>query len=310
MTTIEDRPVTGAATGAVAGAAVPAGQVVDLPAPVVGSLSPSRAADFMNCPLLYKLRVIDRLPEPPSPAAARGTMVHAVLERLFDLPAAERTLAAAADLLDPAWDRLVAEEPALADLVAADDPAARAAWLADARELLAGYFTLEDPRRLEPAQREHRVEVVIDGGLVLRGYVDRLDEAPTGELRVVDYKTGRAPGESFEAKALFQMKFYALVLWRTRGRVPRELRLIYLGDRDMLRYSPTEDELVALERKLRALWAAIERATATGDWRARPGKLCDWCAHRHVNCTAFPVDEEQRAAYEAWRARLAPAEDG
>ena len=43
------------------------------------ALSPSRAADFMVCPLLYRFRVIDRLPSPPSHAAARGTLVHAVL---------------------------------------------------------------------------------------------------------------------------------------------------------------------------------------------------------------------------------------
>src|SRR5207244_9756631 len=59
------------------------------------SLSPSRAADFMSCPLLYRFRVIDRLPEAPSAAAARGTLVHAVLERLFDEPAPGRTPAAA-----------------------------------------------------------------------------------------------------------------------------------------------------------------------------------------------------------------------
>src|ERR1700723_4413401 len=59
------------------------------------SLSPSRAGDFMTCPLLYRFRVIDRLPEPPSPAAARGTLVHAVLEHLFNRPAPERTPAPA-----------------------------------------------------------------------------------------------------------------------------------------------------------------------------------------------------------------------
>ena len=59
------------------------------------ALSPSRAADFMSCPLLYRFRVVDRLPQAPRSAAARGTVVHAVLERLFDLPAVERTLAAA-----------------------------------------------------------------------------------------------------------------------------------------------------------------------------------------------------------------------
>ena len=52
------------------------------------------------------------------------------------------------------------------------------------------------------------------------GFVDRIDVAPTGEVRVVDYKTGKAPREFTESKALFQMKFYALVLLRTRGIVP------------------------------------------------------------------------------------------
>ncbi|MFE3491290.1 PD-(D/E)XK nuclease family protein, partial [Streptomyces griseus] len=39
------------------------------------SLSPSRASDFMQCPLLYRFRVIDKLPEKPSEAATRGTLV-------------------------------------------------------------------------------------------------------------------------------------------------------------------------------------------------------------------------------------------
>src|ERR1700746_3512331 len=78
------------------------------------SLSPSRSGDFLTCPLLYRFRVIDRLPEPPSPAAARGTLVHAVLEHLFDRPAAERTPQLARSLAGPEWDRLVAESPELA----------------------------------------------------------------------------------------------------------------------------------------------------------------------------------------------------
>src|SRR5439155_25536095 len=59
--------------------------------PALPSLSPSRAADFKTCPLLYRFRTIDRLPERPSIDQARGTLVHAVLERLFDLPPGERT---------------------------------------------------------------------------------------------------------------------------------------------------------------------------------------------------------------------------
>jgi len=255
-----------------------------LPAPVLGSLSPSRASDFMTCPLLYRFRVIDRIPEAPSAAATRGTVVHSVLERLYDLPAVGRTPEAALDLLGPEWLRLLEEEPELAGLF--DDDKERDDWLASARDLLRGYFELEDPTRLEPAERELRVETTLESGLVLRGYVDRLDIASSGDLRIVDYKTGRAPGEGFEAKAMFQMRFYALALWRLRGRVPRLLQLIYLGSGEILRYEPDVADLLATERKLVALWEAVRRATETGDWRPRRSRLCDWCDHKS-RCPEF-----------------------
>ena len=248
------------------------------------SLSPSRASDFMTCPLLYRFRVIDRLPERPSPAATRGTMVHAVLERLFDLPAVERVPARAHTMIAPEWERLLEAEPELAALF--DDDQGRDEWLTSAAGLLDSYFALEDPTLLEPAERELFVECDLDSGLRLRGYVDRLDEAPDGALRVVDYKTGRAPREGFEAKAMFQMRFYALVLWRLRGEVPRLLQLLYLGSGEVLRYEPDEADLRATERKVLALWDAIALATERGDWRPSPSKLCDWCDHQAL-CPAF-----------------------
>ncbi len=257
---------------------------VDLAPPVLGSLSPSRAGDFMTCPLLFRFRTIDRLPSVPSPAATRGTVVHSVLERLYDLPAVERTVEAAAGLLRPEWERLLADEPEVGGLFA--DEAELTAWLASARQLLDGYFSLEDPTRLEPAERERLVEVVLPGGPRLRGIVDRIDRTPSGDMRIVDYKTGRAPGELFEAKALFQMRFYALMLRRTTGVVPRLLQLMYLGDREVLRYSPDEADLVATERKLLALWAAIDQATQRREFLPRPSRLCDWCDHQAL-CPSF-----------------------
>lgn len=272
--------------------ALPIAPAVPRPAgPEVGvrpaSLSPSRAADFMSCPLLYRFRVIDRLPEPPSAAATRGTVVHAVLERLFDLAPAERTPVRAAALVDGEWERLLEAEPDLAALFAGDeDGSGLQEWLESARALLADYFRLEDPARLEPRERELYVETTLESGLVLRGYVDRLDVAPDGQMRVVDYKTGKAPREAFEQKAMFQMRFYALVLWRLHGRVPRVLQLLYLGSGEVLRYEPDEADLLATERKVGALWTAIRRARDTGDWRPSPGRLCDWCNHRAL-CPAW-----------------------
>jgi putative RecB family exonuclease len=319
-------------------------------APTGPSLSPSRAADFKTCPLLFRFRTIDKLPEQPSADQARGTLVHAVLERLFDLPAADRTPEAAAALVEPEWARLVEQEPALADLftddtapppplpatppvpaappspaalpfsaptaslpdscltppillaqpVLSDPPPAQpvldgmpsdetarlAAFLGSTRPLLDGYFAVEDPRRLEPAERESLVSTLVDDELLIRGYIDRLDVSPAGDLRVVDYKTGGAPREAFEGRALFQLKFYALVLWRTRGVVPRVLRLLYLKDAEICDYSPDAEELERFERTLLALSEAIERAKRERDFRPKPSRLCDWCSHQAL-CPAF-----------------------
>lgn len=253
---------------------------------VRASLSPSRAADFKTCPLLYRFRSIDRLPERPTVEQARGTLVHAVLERLFDLPAPARTPESAGDLVAPQWDRLVTEEPELAELFADGDAAGVQEFLHSAAALLEGYFAVEDPRRLEPAEREALISAVVDDELLIRGYLDRLDVAPDGALRVVDYKTGGAPREAFEARALFQLKFYALVLWRTRGVVPRVLRLLYLKDAEVCDYAPDAEELVRFERTVVALWRAIEQATARQDFRPRPSRLCDWCSHQS-RCPSF-----------------------
>ena len=256
-----------------------------LPTRPLLSLSPSRALDFQSCPLLYRFRVLDRLPEPPSPSAVRGTLVHAVLEALYDLPAPRRTLDEAISLVAPQWQRLAAERPEVIGMLGelGDDPTA---WLRAAGDLVEAYFGMEDPQRLEPAARELRVEVELASGLVLRGFVDRLDRASSGALRVVDYKTGRPPGVGYEARAMFQMRFYALVLWRMHGVVPTQLQLMYLATGVVLRYEPDEADLVAMERKIEALFAAIQRATTTGDWRARPSATCSWCAHQAL-CPAW-----------------------
>ncbi|MGD9958831.1 RecB family exonuclease [Nocardioides sp.] len=252
---------------------------------VLGALSPSRAGDFLTCPLLYRFRTVDRLPEPFSPAAVRGTVVHKVLEDLFDLPAHDRTPERARDLLVPTWDQLLEGEPALVEMFGGEGPEV-ASWLTSCRAVLDRYFTLEDPRRLEPAEREVYVETLLESKLLLRGFVDRVDVAPNGMIRVVDYKTGRSPGELFEASALFQMKFYALVIWRTRGVIPAMLQLIYLGNGEMLRYEPDEQDLLATERKLEAIWLAIRSAQDSGDWRPRRSGLCAWCAHQAI-CPEF-----------------------
>lgn len=250
------------------------------------ALSPSRATDFKQCPLLYRFRAIDRLPEATSAAQVRGSVVHAALEQLYGLPAGLRSPDTARSLVQRAWDQMVAAEPELAGEL---DPGQPTQLLEDARALVSGYYRLEDPTRFDPQCCEQRVEVELADGTLLRGYIDRIDVAATGELRVVDYKTGKAPPAAralAEFKAMFQMKFYAVALFRSRGVPPTRLRLIYLADGQLLDYSPDRDELLRFEKTLMAIWRAIQSAGETGDFRPNPSRLCDWCPHQQ-RCPAF-----------------------
>lgn len=231
------------------------------------ALSPSRAADFTRCPLLYRFKAVDRLTAPPTRAQARGTVVHAALEALFALDGPARTPTAAQALLPDALARVLAATPDLG--VDTDD----AAFLAEAAALLGTYFTVEDPTAVTADGCELRVETTLD-----------VDAA--GAVHVVDYKTGRAPSLRGERAALFQLKFYALILWRQRGIVPASLRLLYLGDGQVLHYRPDPDELDRFARIVRAMWATIRQLRSSGDFRPRPGPGCRWCDHRAL-CPAF-----------------------
>jgi RecB family exonuclease len=85
------------------------------------------------------------------------------------------------------------------------------------------------------------------------------------------------------------MKFYALVLWRTRGVVASQLKLHLPRRRRRAHLRARRGELLRFERTLLAIWAAIERAVATGDFRpnrtpavrlVRPPALCPSSAAR------------------------------
>ena len=107
------------------------------------TLTPSKVSAFTNCPLAFRFSLIERRPEPPSPHAVKGTLVHAALEGLFwRHPAGARTPAAAAAELDRAWAELQDDE----EYVQLElDRAEAESFLADAHVLVANYFRLEDP---------------------------------------------------------------------------------------------------------------------------------------------------------------------
>ncbi|MGI9084891.1 MAG: RecB family exonuclease [Aeromicrobium sp.] len=174
------------------------------------------------------------------------------------------------------------KHPDLAELFTSEQADEEAAWLGSDVDLFDSYVALEDPLWVEPDARELRLELTLASGLTLGGVVDRLDIAPDGRIRVFDDKTGRAPHPHFEARALFQLRFHALVIWRTRGVVPALLQLLYFADRTVLEYAPTEHKLLSAERRIAALWEAIAASLEHRDFQPRRSAMCQWCSHGDI----------------------------
>ncbi|HKE72640.1 MAG TPA: PD-(D/E)XK nuclease family protein [Acidimicrobiales bacterium] len=253
----------------------------DLP----GSLSPSKVSSFTDCALAFRFSVIDRLPEPPTAAATKGSLVHAALERLHLRPPAERTVETALVCLDEATAALRDHREYAGLELSADD---EAAFLADAADLVRNYFRLEDPTTVRAIGLELGVEADLDG-IRLRGIIDRLELDDDGELVVTDYKTGAAPSTQHERKRLAGVHIYSLLCEKLLGRRPRTVQLLYLRSPLAITTHPTEQSTRGTRRTLAAVWQAVERACEREDFRPQTSRLCDYCSFK-AYCPAWGGD--------------------
>jgi putative RecB family exonuclease len=253
--------------------------------PVPPSLSPSKVSSFTDCALAFRFSAIDRLPEPPTAAATKGTLVHAALERLHLLAPADRTPDAALTCLDQAAVDL-RDDPEYVGLELTDEQAAT--FHAEAADLVRNYFRLEDPSTVQAIGLELKVEAEVDG-IRLRGIIDRLELDADGELVVTDYKSGAAPSTQYERKRLSGVHIYSLLCEQLLGRRPRTVQLLYLKAPLAIITHPTDRSTRGTRRTLGAVWQAVERACEREDFRPRPSHLCNYCSFQ-AYCPSFGGD--------------------
>jgi putative RecB family exonuclease len=261
------------------------------------SLSPSRISDFQQCPQLYKFRAIDKLPERPGIDAVRGSIVHLILEDLYKVEKSQRSFEWATSDIFKYVENLLKEEPNIYCAIDSNidfpivgeiehDKEKIESLISEVKFLLANYFQLEDPSKIEPDSTEELIEHILTDEIHLKGYVDRIDVSPQGWIRINDYKTGKSPKQNFESKVLFQLKFYALVIYKKTGSLAKQLRLMYLKDSNILSYEPTLADLEITEQKIYSIAKQINLSLTENVFNPTTSKLCDYCYFKKI-CPAF-----------------------
>ena len=240
------------------------------------SLSPSRVESFLSCPLAFRFASIERLPDPPTVATTKGSLVHRALELLFLERPSDRT----ADALDRCVGVAIDEYRQHDDFVLLGlDDAAATEFFDEARQIAANYLSMEDPTSVRDIGLELRLEAPV-GDLTLRGIIDRLDLNDDGELVVVDYKTGRAPRAGWERKSMSGIHFYAFLCESVLGRRPAEIRLMYLKTGEVISTTPSAQSTQFMTTRTNAVWKAVATACERDDFRPKRSTLCNFCAYQ------------------------------
>lgn len=253
--------------------------------PVPNSLSPSRVESFTKCPLAFRFASIEKLPEPPSIHATKGSFVHRVLELLYTNAPADRLESAAR----VAFDRTAAEYAVDPDLTMLHlDEEAMEKFLEDSWSLVQAYFRMEDPTHVNDIGLELRLEAQV-GDLALRGIIDRLDLDEHGELIVNDYKTGRAPSQHWEQQSMGGVHFYSFLCESVLGRRPAAIKLLYLRTGEVITAMPSEQSVRFITTRTTAVWKAVERACVSGNFLPRQSSLCSSCSFQQW-CPQFGGD--------------------
>jgi putative RecB family exonuclease len=259
--------------------------------PMPRSLSPSSMSTFTSCPLAFRFSYIERLPEPPSTPASKGTLVHLALQHLMWRPPADRTMENALADLERAAAELAAD-PEFSELELSEEE--WAAFNADAEVLLRRYFEMEDPREITVLGVELRVTAETADGVVIRGIIDRLELDADGELVITDYKTGREPGEGWEQQSMAGIHIYSLLCERMFGRRPKSIQLLYLSKPERIETRPSDQSVRGVEVKSGAVMKAVRTACARSDFRPRTSALCNYCSFKEF-CPAYGGDPAQAA---------------
>jgi RecB family exonuclease len=266
------------------------------------SCTPTRLSTWLDCPRRYRMTYLDRPAPPKGPPWAHnslGASVHNALAGWWRLPRAHRTAESAGDLLESGWltDGFVSEVQSLEHR-------------RRCRAMVEGYVAGLNPAE-EPAGVERTVATRTDL-IAVSGRIDRLDDrraggSQSGELVVVDYKTGRHVLTGDDARTSLALALYALAAARVMRRPCRRVELHHLPTGNVLAWEHTPESLSRQLGRAEAIAEECARAdeqykkTAAGGpvaddtFRPRPGPGCGWCDYR-AHCPEGIAAGERRAS--------------
>jgi putative RecB family exonuclease len=238
-------------------------------------ISYSSLEAYKNCPLKYKFKHIDRVPEPKSKEAQFGTLIHSVLNYVHTPTLVPPTLDAAINYFVKGWKPEVYE----------DEFEERAAFT-QGIQMIQKYYEQNDIVSVNIVDLESRFAIEIgneeSGKHVVSGIIDRIDKTKDG-YEIIDYKTARKMPSQDKVDNDIQLSIYLRAFLE---RYPKEkehldtitVSLYYVKHGVKLSSKRTLADLEKLEARFLDVIRAIENA----EFEPILSPLCDWCGYKKI----------------------------
>lgn len=255
------------------------------------SFSYSKMGMYKECPQKYKFRYVHMIPELPKYYFAFGSILHSVMEFVYD-PARQffPTLAEALAYFDNEWNKTTWEQKGYASVDK------ELAGYAEGRRQIEAYYAKNAATFTHPLSVEMRSTLEIDG-LSLISILDRMDYLGNGQVKILDYKTGktvqREPDQLYMYQKVVETSPLIKTLVQQKDPSVKEVKVGQLA----FYHLPSLTEMTferAPDKEIFEFWQkvlAVADHIRAGHFAPTPGETqCRWCDYRNI-CPVFTGKE-------------------
>lgn len=240
--------------------------------------SHSSLKTYLNCPLQFKFKYYDGLPDKTSIEAFLGSAVHKALEVFYKIYQKHNIILPLKKLLNyykkywlTNWD--------LTDIHKVRKDISNKEYFLIGVECIKFYYQNHfKPNEEKTIAIEKEINITINN-IKFKGFIDRLTIKKDGSIEIHDYKTGRYVPSIKEQQKDMQLALYQLAINHVYPKKKIKLIWYYLQKKKIIKIEKTEEELKELQRKLIKTVRQIEK---TEDFEPKQSHLCNWCAYKSL----------------------------
>ncbi|MCX6781342.1 MAG: ATP-dependent DNA helicase [Candidatus Magasanikbacteria bacterium] len=260
---------------------------IQIPLEKKESFSFTQLKSFETCPYQYWFAHVLKLPIRSKWTMNFGRSIHGTLQEWYEL-LRERAGAQQVSLFETAAPKST-EPPEVSALV----EMLKRNWISDgyptrafedkkraeAETMMRDYYREHSGKWTVPTFIEQRFKMVI-GGEVLTGSIDRMDALPSGEIEIIDYKTGSPKtSEDLKFEDKEQLLIYQLAATRQFNQTPTLLSYYYVQNNEKASFVAKEKDLEKIEKFVGETVAEIR----TSNFAATPSShACGNCDFKDV----------------------------